>query len=345
MPPGSSLLPASYRSTADTWKDPMAVPDPASYRLSDRESRRRFETMIAPAELAAGESQPFWRRPVAAFLGAQPGAGKTVAAKTLMSRLAERGRAVWLSSDLYKPYHPAYDELIRTNEVFAATCTSADSRRWMDMALDYLAYRRVDMVIETTMRTPDYFEAPARHLRGRGYGIEATIVGVPPLYSRFGILVRYLEQLRDTGHGRYVLTDGHDQCVQGVEAAAHAIDQRHLADAVSVIRRDFTPVYTNQLAGPARWAAPARAREVIAAIHARAPSRDDAEYTQLMNAIERLHRTPPSLVDSQWLRQRLSRIAHLDAPASATRWLLELAARAADRQPRPGGEREPEAGK
>ena len=211
------------------------------------------------------------------------------------------------------------------------------------MALDYLAYRRVDMVIETTMRTPDYFEAPARHLRGRGYGIEATIVGVPPLYSRFGILVRYLEQLRDTGHGRYVLTDGHDQCVQGVEAAAHAIDQRHLADAVSVIRRDFTPVYTNQLAS-ARWAAPARAREVIAAIHARAPSRDDAEYTQLMNAIQRLHRTPPPWwTVSGYASLAGSPTSTRQPPLPAGSWSWPSVP--LSRSHRPATRREPEAGK
>lgn len=322
----------------------MTDPDPRQYRLSSAESRRRFDTMIAPTELAGGESQPLWRRPVVVFLGAQPGAGKTVAAKTLLSRLAVRGGAVWLSSDLYKPYHPAYDELVCTNEVFAAACTSWDSRRWLGMALDHLADRRVDMVVETTMRTPEYFEAPARHLRGRGYGVEAAIVGVPPLYSRFGILVRYLEQIRDTGHGRYVLTEGHDECVQGVRAAACAIDQRHLADTVSVIRRDFSEAYANHLASPSRWAAPARAGAVIAAIHARAPSRDDAEYGHLMSAIERLHRDAPTLLDSQWLRERLRRIAHLDAPAAATRGLLHLGRPTGDRQPRSSGGHEPELG-
>ncbi len=187
------------------------------------------------------------------FVAGQPGAGKTATTRTLLAKLNERGGAVVVDADLYKPYHPAYGRLLEEDDQVAAALVSPDSGRWMRMAQEWLAEHRIDTLTETTMRDERYFALPAETFRRAGYRIEAAIMAVPEAQSRVGILDRYNEQVRSAGHGRLTLRDNHDSAYTGVLSTAEAIDPQRLADAVSVYRRGDVLVYTNDLTEHGGW--------------------------------------------------------------------------------------------
>ncbi len=248
--------------------------DPSSVRLSEEEARRIFYELIVPHRLAHRERQD---RPVAMFVAGQPGAGKTATTRSLLARLSDRGGAIVVDADLYKPYHPQYARLQSENDQLAAALVSPDSGRWMRMAQEWLAEHRIDTITETTMRDQSHFALPVETFQRAGYRIEAAIMAVPEAQSRLGVLNRYDEQVRNAGHGRLTLRDNHDSAYTGVLSTAEAIDQQRLADAVSVYRRGDVLLYANDLTDNGDWRWPPGTRRAIERERARPWTMQESE--------------------------------------------------------------------
>jgi Mrp family chromosome partitioning ATPase len=87
------------------------VTDPAAigYLLPAEVGNRIFREEIVPRLLASPEPQA---RPTVVFLVGQHGAGKSRTAAMVAEALGRLGGFADLDSDLYKPYHPRYDELM-----------------------------------------------------------------------------------------------------------------------------------------------------------------------------------------------------------------------------------------
>lgn len=228
--------------------------DPRRYLLPDEQSQRIFREEIAPEELAHGVTQD---QPVVVFVAGQPGAGKTMTTDSVKRELDQRGGAIVVNSDFYKPYHPEYSRLLREDDRNAAPYTSMDGRRWMAAAEQYLIDRRVDTIIETTMRDPGDFLEPAAMFRAAGYRVEAAIMAVPEPLSRLGIVHRYHDQVQKLGHGRLTARDNHDASYQGVRQAAEAIDRERVVDVATVYRRGNHQLHINYLDAAGSWRWPA----------------------------------------------------------------------------------------
>ncbi|MEU3527481.1 zeta toxin family protein [Streptomyces sp. NPDC038707] len=86
--------------------------DPAEverYRLPEAENQRIFRERIVPDLLAGRDSR---ETPTVVFLVGQPGAGKSRVTEMVAALLNQHGGLADIDSDLYKPYHPAYAELM-----------------------------------------------------------------------------------------------------------------------------------------------------------------------------------------------------------------------------------------
>jgi len=233
--------------------------DPRRYLLPEADSRRIFTERIAPRELTGISVE----HPTVVFVAGQPGAGKTKTTEAVVRSLDDRGGAVVVNSDYYKPYHPEYHRLLAEEDHNAAPYTSLDGRRWMAMAEQYLIGRRINTVIETTMRDPGDFLEPARMFRDAGYRTEVVIMAVPEAQSRLGILARYHDQVAALGHGRLTETSNHDASYHGVLQAAGRIDRDDLIDAVAVYRRGNQLLYANNRTPERQWAQPPGAQAAV----------------------------------------------------------------------------------
>jgi UDP-N-acetylglucosamine kinase len=278
--------------------------DPRRYLLDEDESERVFRERIAPKLLASGVGVD---RPVVVFVAGQPGAGKTKTTEAVLAGFGSRGGAVVVNSDYFKPFHPRYHRLLEEDDRTAAAYTSLDGRRWMVRAEEYLRARRVNTVVETTMRVPGDFVGPAAVFRAAGYQAHVAVLAVPAALSRLGIVARYQQQVQASGRGRLTDRANHDDCYTGVLQTAVRIDAECLVDVVAVYRRGNQLLYGNTVTVEGTWARPPAAAAVVAAERTRPWSVAEAR-----DFLADLHRLEEEM-SPDW-REELVEIAGLARP-------------------------------
>ncbi|MFX5839569.1 zeta toxin family protein, partial [Acinetobacter baumannii] len=69
--------------------------------------------------------------------------------------LAQTGKPVAIVGDDLRAFHPRYAELSRKDPLNAAHYTDQDSGRWVEMLIAAAKEKRVNVVIEGTMRRPE----------------------------------------------------------------------------------------------------------------------------------------------------------------------------------------------
>ncbi len=232
---------------------PAADPRAANYLLPPGLGHRIFLQRIVPDLLAGPEPQT---RPVVVFLVGQHGAGKTRIAAVAVGRLGSRGGFADLDSDLYKPYHPRYDELITGDDRLMAAYLGPDSWAWLGQAHDYVRARKINALKPETAQDHRGAAAHMAAYRNAGFRVEVMIMAVPAAMSNQGIIARHHEQVTDRGHGRLPVQANADRAYTGICDLAGLIDRDHLADEVGVFRRGHAvPCYHNTIERSGRWTA------------------------------------------------------------------------------------------
>jgi pantothenate kinase-related protein Tda10 len=202
-------------------------------------------------------------RPVVVFVAGQPGAGKTVIADLVQAVLDRRGGAVRVGADLYKSLHRSYAEALSKDVRTAGAAVRADTRRWQAEVEAYVRDRGFDAVVETALADVDGFRVDAAAYRWAGYRVEVLALATPEALSQLGILDRYVTGAFD-GAGRYVSWENHDACARALPGVLEAVEAEQLADRVTVVRRDGTALYANELDVDGEWVRhPAAAAAVV----------------------------------------------------------------------------------
>jgi hypothetical protein len=226
-------------------------------RLPPEENRRIFREQIAPVFLDGSAPQ---RAPVAVIVGGQTGAGKTAVTRMVKDALDRNGPAAWINMDFYNPHHPEYARWQAERPQEADALVRPDGDAWWEQAQQYAVERGYNILVESAMVGPAEYEDICRRIRSAElppgvapYRIETALVAVPGPVSRLGIMSRYLEELRENGHGRLVDPDIHDAALAGVLRGAAAFEREGLGDYATVLRRDGHTVHSQTVtAGPAR---------------------------------------------------------------------------------------------
>ena len=207
-------------------------------------------------------------QPVAVIFGGQPGAGKSAAVAAAMNEFGSRGGAVEIIGDDLRDYQPHYAWLMERDDKTAAFYTDRDTGRWIEKAIAEGAARRVNLVIEGTMRDGDKVAATMERLRAAGYVIDARALAVNFRLSEQGILQRYEGQKADRGHGRMTAPEAHKAAYDGMLVTLERIERDKLADRVTIYRRGGVAIYTNELHG-GQWVRQPQARATMEAERAR----------------------------------------------------------------------------
>ncbi|MGC0422061.1 Ni2+-binding GTPase involved in maturation of urease and hydrogenase [Embleya sp. AB8] len=227
----------------------IAEPPGVDYhRLSTAEHTRIFDELLVPkmGEVTAHE------RPVAVYIMGQPGAGKTRAAH-LAHRAMRHRRPVRITAEDFKAAHPDYPQLLREHPRTAGERIRVDYRAWRDQAMAYVRARRGDMIVEISPGSAEAFLADVAADRRAGYRIELVVLAVREADSRQGTAARYAE-VSGSGPARFTTVSGHDRCLRAVLDSVHVAEHGASVDSVTVMRRDHTAVYRNELGLDGRWA-------------------------------------------------------------------------------------------
>lgn len=247
--------------------------NPDRFRLDEVQHQAIFEQRIKPDLFADVKPSSL---PVAVVFGGQPGAGKSAAVGAAVNELAACGGAVQIIGDDLRDYHPAYVRLMRADDKTAAFYTDRDTGRWVEKAIAEAKVRRVNIVIEGTMRDGDKVAATMNGLRGAGYQIEARALAVPWCLSEQGIMQRYENQKADRGAGRMTTEQAHRAAYEGMLQTLDRVEQEKLADRVTIYRRGAEVIYSNEVQD-GQWVRTPQARAVVEAERARPMTRTECE--------------------------------------------------------------------
>ncbi|MEU7553158.1 zeta toxin family protein [Streptomyces sp. NPDC044571] len=200
-------------------------------------------------------------RPVVVVVAGQPGAGKTQIADLIQAALDRRGGAVRICSDLYKTAHHQYAELLAADVRTAGVKVRPDTRRWQAAVEEHVRVHRFDAVVESALADIEEFRTSAAAYRQAAHRIEVVALATAEARSQLGILDRFLSEAIEGG-GRYVSWENHDTCTGQLLATLTVIEAERLADRVTVVRRDGTVLYDNELVDGSWRRRPAAERAV-----------------------------------------------------------------------------------
>lgn len=265
------------------------TPDPELYSLAPARLREIYEQDVAPVIFRAARPVD---QPTAILLGGQPGAGKTPMQYQAGRELFDRGGVAKIIGDDLRAFLPHYRRLQREDDQTAAFYTDRDSGRLVEMALDDAAKRRVNVLVEGTMRSPDVVAATLRRFRDAGYQTEARALAVSPELSSLGIMQRYIAQKESRGVGRMTTPQAHQAALDGMLDTLDRLQDGRLADRLTIYRRGGEIIHSFDLTGPARDGE-LRARAIVQderdrPLTAEGRAYVSAEYDRLLPAFERL---------------------------------------------------------
>lgn len=218
--------------------------DQESGPLSLERNESIFRNDILPDYLPDGIGRA--RRPRLILLGGQPGAGKTAVLIASHAELDRSGPTIRIVGDDLRSYHPNFLAFQRQDPETASQFTQADAGRWTEQLLAAATARNINIVFETTMRTPENVARVVGIARAAGYDVEARAVAVNPRLSWQGNHYRFEEMLRAGDAARIPPQHVHDAAVTGLRVSLEKLESENLVDRVQLRTRGGTILYDNE---------------------------------------------------------------------------------------------------
>ncbi|EYR82822.1 zeta toxin family protein [Shinella sp. 838] len=234
--------------------------DQAFGRLSPERNESIFRKDILPDYLP--EAMKPAGRPRMILLGGQPGAGKTAVLIASQTELDQSGPTIRIVGDDLRSYHPQFLAFQKQDAETASQFTQADAGRWTEKLLAAAVERKVNIVFETTMRTPENVARVIGMARAGGYDIEARAVAVNPRLSWQGNHYRFEEMLHAGDAARIPPQHVHDAAITGLRVSLEKVETENLVDRVQLRTRGGTILYDNER-GSAGWSRPPEARTAL----------------------------------------------------------------------------------
>lgn len=231
--------------------------DQASGPLSPETNESIFRNDILPDYLP--ETMKPAGRPQMILLGGQPGAGKTAVLIASHAELDQSGPTIRIVGDDLRSYHPQFRAFQKQDPETASQFTQADAGRWTEKLLAAAAERKVNIVFETTMRTPENVARVIGMARVAGYEVEARAVAVNPRLSWQGNHFSFEEMLHAGDAARIPPRHIHDAAVAGLRFSLEKLESENLVDRVQLRTRGGTILYDNERSEKG-WSQPPHAR-------------------------------------------------------------------------------------
>jgi UDP-N-acetylglucosamine kinase len=178
--------------------------------------------------------------PIVIILGGQNASGKSTLGKQFLEEYRKNGMGIArVEGDALREYHPLFHNFLRNNDKMMPAYTAKDSGRWTARLIEDLARNRCNMLIETTMRSPDVACETARRLHEDGrYDVQVKAFVVCYDKSLAGCFKRYEEMKVDGIYGRFVHKHALDAAYRGMPKTLQALKEQNLASCIHLYTRE-----------------------------------------------------------------------------------------------------------
>ena len=180
------------------------------------------------------------QNPTAIVLGGQPGAGKSSLYKEADIRFSKN--IAHIDIDKFREYHPDAAELNKVPETYGQN-TNEFAGAVVDRLIDELGEKRFNMIIESSMKSPNAAFQNYDLLNPRGYKLEAQVMATPKEISWQSVQDRYEKEKQEGKLARTVPKDFHDYVVENIANSLDMIYQSNKMNDIIIYNRDMEVVY------------------------------------------------------------------------------------------------------
>lgn len=187
-------------------------------------------------------------KPIALFVGGQPGCGKSTVARTSRQWFAG-GNFVHVDVDKLRELHPQYLPLVTNpaTERQAPSAVQRDCSTWADMLREEAAVLQRNMLLESSMRVPAQFRESVKDLKANGYTVEVRVIAVHEKVSEVALAQRFEHEKRVLGYGREIPAAYHDLASSGIVDTVRMLEAEGLVDRLVISDRAGRTIYDNQI--------------------------------------------------------------------------------------------------
>ena len=183
-------------------------------------------------------------KPIAITLGGQPGAGKSnlydIARKRFSNNIVE------LDCDAFRIFHPYYHQIKKIFGKDDAIKTNPFVFRAVDSLIDELSDEKYNLIIESSLNSPNSALDNGRNLTPKGYKVELQIMATPKQVSWQGTIDRYNKELKNGGNPRAVSKEFHDNVVRNICKSLAIVKKSGLMSNILIYDRNKNCLYDMQ---------------------------------------------------------------------------------------------------
>lgn len=229
-----SIAQAQARITGKLSLDNVDLGNPETFSLSDEHLQHIYQNHVAPVLFDNARES---KHPTAIVLGGQPGSGKSPMTCKILQEFENTDDIVPIITDDLRAFLPYYHSLQISEDKLAAFFTGPDTGRLVEMAIADAARRKVNVLVEGTMRSPDVVRKTLGGFRSNGYFTDARVLVVHPALSKLSTMQRYAAQKENRGRGRATTDEAHTAALHGLTISVDIIQREKLADRLSLYGR------------------------------------------------------------------------------------------------------------
>ena len=183
-------------------------------------------------------------KPVAITLGGQPGAGKSNLYDIARNRFSNN--IVELDCDAFRIYHPYYYQIKKIFGQDDAIKTNPFVFRAVDSLINELSDKKYNLIIESSLNSPNSALDNGRNLPPKGYKVELQIMATPKQVSWQGTIDRYNRELKNGGNPRAVSKEFHDKVVENICNSLDIVKKSGLMSNILIYDRNKNCLYNMQ---------------------------------------------------------------------------------------------------
>jgi predicted kinase len=166
--------------------------NPKSFYLSDEENEEVFRSSVLNDALKDYDFSPS-SKPTVFLSAGLPGAGKT---NLIYTAKNSNEKMFIANSDEMRPSHPNYEQAVKLYGSEAGSAVHHDAVIFSDKLIAYALDKRVNFIIDSTLKDPKKTEALLTMLQKHNYHIKVSMIAVNEYESMHGIFNRYVEQYK-----------------------------------------------------------------------------------------------------------------------------------------------------